>query len=53
MIGRPITQVVHEFVPTPPDGFGMQAGDRRYPLESPVSQTHSLARGDPATLLFV
>jgi len=52
-VGRPIPQFVFEFVPAPPDRFGMQAGDLRDPLESTMPEPHGLTRRHPATLLLV
>jgi len=52
-VDRSIPQLIAEFVAAPPDGFGMQAGDLRDPLEPPMPQTLGLAPGNPATLLLV
>ena len=53
VIGRPLPQFIVEFVAAAPDRFRVQAGDLRDPLEAAMPQTHGLARGDPAALLFI
>lgn len=53
MIGRPIAQVIVEFVSAPPDRFRMEAGDLGDPLEAPMPQTHRLACCHPATRLLI
>ena len=42
-VGRPIPQFVFEFVPAPPNRFGMQAGDLGDPLESTMPEPQGLA----------
>src|SRR5207302_1750739 len=53
MIGRPIAQVIVEFVSVPPDRFRMQAGDLGEPLEASMPQMLRLACCHPAPLLLI
>jgi hypothetical protein len=53
MVGRPISQVVVEFVSAAPDRFRMEAGDLCDLLETPMPQTLRLSCCHPATLLLI
>ncbi len=53
MVGRPIAQLITEFVASPPNRFRMQARDLGNPFDSAMSQTPGLAARHPATLLLV
>jgi hypothetical protein len=53
MVRWTIAQFVVEFVPAPPNRFGMKAGNLRDSLESTMPQTHGLAGSHPATLLLI
>ncbi len=53
MVGRPIAQVIVEFVSATPDRLRMEAGDRCDPLEAPMPQPLGLSCCHPAPLLLI
>jgi hypothetical protein len=48
-----MAQFVDQFISAPADGFRMEAGDFRDPLEPAMSQTQGLTPRHPATLLLI
>ena len=53
MVGRPLTQLLVEFVTAPANRFRMQARDLREEFQSAMSETLGLAASHPPALLLV
>lgn len=53
MVGRPLTQILVEFVTAPADRLRMQARDLREQFQSTMSETLGLTASHPPALLLV
>lgn len=53
MVGRPLTQILVEFVTAPANRLRMQARDLREQFQSTMSETLGLTASHPSALLLI